>query len=66
MRAAGIPARIVTGYQGGAMNPRGAYMIVRQSDAHAWVEAQVNGLWQRFDPTAAVELPEVKGRPWSS
>jgi protein-glutamine gamma-glutamyltransferase len=54
MRAAGIPARVVTGYQGGDMNPRGGYMIVRQSDAHAWAEALIGGMWQRIDPTAAV------------
>ncbi len=54
LRAAGIPARIVTGYQGGELNPRGNYLIVRQSDAHAWVEAIVDGAWQRFDPTGAV------------
>ncbi len=39
LRAAGIPARVVTGYQGGTINPNGDYMIVRQSDAHAWAEA---------------------------
>ena len=39
LRAAGIPARVVTGYQGGELNPRGNYLIVRQSDAHAWAEA---------------------------
>ena len=54
LRAAGIPARVVTGYQGGELNPRGNYLIVRQSDAHAWVEAIVDGRWQRFDPTGAV------------
>src|SRR5687768_3200929 len=54
LRAGGIPARIVTGYQGGELNPRGNYLIVRQSDAHAWVEAIVGGSWQRFDPTGAV------------
>ncbi len=54
LRAAGIPARVVTGYQGGEFNPRGNYLIVRQSDAHAWVEAIVDGHWQRFDPTGAV------------
>lgn len=54
LRAAGIPARIVTGYQGGEVNPRGNYLIVRQSDAHAWVEAIIDGSWQRFDPTGAV------------
>jgi hypothetical protein len=43
LRAAGIPARVVTGYQGGTINPNGNYMIVRQSDAHAWAEALVGG-----------------------
>jgi transglutaminase-like putative cysteine protease len=60
LRAAGIPARVVTGYQGGEMNPRGGYMIVRQSDAHAWAEAIVDGRWQRFDPTAAVAPSRVE------
>ncbi len=54
MRAAGLPARIVTGYQGGEVNPVDGYMIVRQSDAHAWVEVwtAADG-WLRVDPTAA-------------
>ena len=60
LRAAGIPARVVTGYQGGTMNPRGGYMIVRQSDAHAWAEALVGGVWQRFDPTAAVSPSRIE------
>jgi transglutaminase-like putative cysteine protease len=61
LRAAGIPARVVTGYQGGEMNPGGGYMIVRQSDAHAWAEALVDGRWQRFDPTAAVAPSRIEG-----
>ena len=60
LRAAGIPARVVTGYQGGEINPRGGYMIVRQSDAHAWAEAIVDGQWVRFDPTAAVAPSRVE------
>jgi len=59
LRAAGIPARVVTGYQGGEINPRGGYMIVRQSDAHAWAEAIIDGQWRRFDPTAAVAPSRV-------
>ena len=59
LRAAGIPARVVTGYQGGEINPRGNYLIVRQSDAHAWAEAIIDGRWQRFDPTAAVAPSRV-------
>ncbi|WP_462324881.1 transglutaminase TgpA family protein [Desulfoplanes sp.] len=55
MRAAGIPARVVVGYQGGEMNPVGEYMIVRQSDAHAWSEVWLDDTgWIRTDPTAAV------------
>ncbi len=57
LRSAGIPARVVTGYQGGEMN--GDYLIVRQSDAHAWAEVWLNGLWQRYDPTAAVAPSRV-------
>jgi transglutaminase-like putative cysteine protease len=60
LRAAGIPARVVTGYQGGEMNPDGDYMIVRQSDAHAWTEALLDGQWQRFDPTAAVAPSRIE------
>lgn len=54
MRAAGVPARIVTGYQGGDENPIDRNISVRQSDAHAWIEAHVAGMgWVRVDPTAA-------------
>ncbi|HKB55714.1 MAG TPA: DUF3488 and transglutaminase-like domain-containing protein [Ramlibacter sp.] len=55
MRALGIPARIVTGYQGGERNPVDGYWVVRQSDAHAWTEVWLAGQgWIRVDPTAAV------------
>jgi len=55
MRAAGVPARVVTGYQGGESNPFGNYLIVRQSDAHAWAEVWLKDRgWVRVDPTAAV------------
>ena len=55
MRAAGVPARVVTGYQGGDLNPVDDYHIVRQSDAHAWSEVYLQGRgWVRVDPTAAV------------
>ncbi|HUF81759.1 MAG TPA: DUF3488 and transglutaminase-like domain-containing protein, partial [Burkholderiales bacterium] len=54
MRAAGIPARIVTGYQGGQINAFGNYLIVRQADAHAWTEIWMVGRgWVRVDPTFA-------------
>ena len=70
MRAAGIPSRIVLGYQGGELNPLGEYMIIRQSDAHAWTEVWLAGRgWTRVDPTAAV-APErisdgISGVRWS-
>ena len=52
-RAAGIPARVVTGYQGGEINPHDGSLVVRQSDAHAWVEVWLpESGWQRVDPTA--------------
>jgi transglutaminase-like putative cysteine protease len=55
MRAAGIPARVVTGYLGGEWNPIGNYFIVRQSDAHSWTEVWLDGRgWTRVDPTAVV------------
>jgi hypothetical protein len=54
LRAAGIPARVVVGYQGGEENPMGGYLIVRQSDAHAWVEVWIDGRWLRVDPTSVV------------
>ena len=54
MRAAGIPARVVTGYQGGELNPVDSIITVRQSDAHAWAEVFLAGRgWVRVDPTAA-------------
>ncbi|HEV2227630.1 MAG TPA: DUF3488 and transglutaminase-like domain-containing protein [Steroidobacteraceae bacterium] len=55
MRAAAVPARVVTGYLGGEWNPIGGYLVVRQSDAHAWVEVWLEGRgWTRVDPTAVV------------
>jgi transglutaminase-like putative cysteine protease len=61
MRAAGVPARIVTGYQGGEFNPLGGYLLVRQSDAHAWSEIWVAGRgWLRVDPTAAVAPDRIE------
>jgi transglutaminase-like putative cysteine protease len=55
MRAAGIPARVVTGYQGGEYNEVGEYMVIRQRDAHAWAEVYLDGRgWVRVDPTATV------------
>ena len=61
MRMAGIPARVVTGYQGGWYNERSGYLLVRQSDAHAWAEVWLEGVgWTRIDPTAAVAPSRVE------
>jgi transglutaminase-like putative cysteine protease len=61
MRAGGVPARIVTGYQGGEINLLGGYLIVRQADAHAWTEVWLGDEgWVRFDPTAAVSPLRVE------
>ncbi|SRR5690625_525051 len=61
MRAAGIPARIVVGYQGGEWNPRSQHLSVYQYHAHAWVEVWLAGLgWVRVDPTATVAPERIE------
>jgi transglutaminase-like putative cysteine protease len=61
MRMAGIPSRVVTGYQGGYYNNIGKYVLVRQSDAHAWSEVWLPDLgWSRVDPTASVAPERIE------
>lgn len=61
MRAAGVPARVITGYQGGELNQFGNYWIVRGRDAHAWAEVWLAERgWVRVDPTAAVAPGRVE------
>lgn len=61
MRAAGVPARVVVGFQGGLFNNAGHYLVVRRSDAHAWSEIWIEGEgWIRVDPTAAVAPERVQ------
>ncbi len=61
MRAAGVPARVVTGYLGGEFNPLDGYLVVRQSDAHAWAEVWIAGEgWVRVDPTGVVSPQRVE------
>ena len=61
MRAAGIPARIVAGYQGGEISSGGSVWEVRQMDAHAWTEVWLEGQgWVRVDPTAFVAPERVE------
>jgi transglutaminase-like putative cysteine protease len=61
MRAAGVPARVVAGYQGGEINPVNRTVIVHQFDAHAWAEVWLEGEgWVRVDPTAAVSPERIE------
>ena len=61
MRAAGIPSRVVVGYLGGELNTAGDYMIVRQSDAHAWAEIWLPERgWVRVDPTGAIAPERIE------
>ena len=61
MRALEVPARVVTGYQGGEVNPVDGYVTVRQSDAHAWAEVWIAGDgWTRVDPTAVVAPSRIQ------
>lgn len=61
MRAAGVPARVVTGYQGGEQNPFDGTLIVRQYDAHAWAEVWLPAQgWVRVDPTAQVAPQRIE------
>ncbi len=61
LRAAGVPARMVGGYQGGEINPVTGHVMVRQYDAHAWVEYWQPGTgWLRVDPTAAVAPARIE------
>ena len=76
MRAAGVPARVVTGYQGGERNPVDDTWVIRQSDAHAWTEVWLEQSgWVRVDPTAvsvparieqnlAAAMPAGEPLPW--
>ena len=62
MRAAGVPSRVVTGYLGGEFNPLGNYLIVRQSEAHAWTEVWIEARgWVRVDPTNSVSPARAEG-----
>ncbi len=61
LRAAGIPARVALGFQGGYWNSVGEHLVVRRSDAHAWVEVWIQGAgWLRADPTAAVAPDRIE------
>ena len=63
MRAVGLPARVVTGYQGGEINPVGDYMIIRQYQAHAWSEVwlEEEQIWLRVDPVGWISPERIEG-----
>ena len=61
MRVAHIPARVVTGYQGGELNKVGNFLEIRQANAHAWAEVWLEHKgWVRFDPTAAIAPERIE------
>lgn len=61
MRVAGIPARVVGGYQGGELNTAGNFLEVRQANAHAWTEVWLDKRgWVRVDPTAAIAPARIQ------
>ncbi|WP_144373241.1 transglutaminaseTgpA domain-containing protein [Vogesella urethralis] len=59
-RAAGLPARVVVGFQGGEFNGQGRFWQIRSSDAHAWSEVWVDGSWQRVDATSLVAPQRIE------
>lgn len=61
MRAAGVPARVIVGFQGGVIVESGGYLLIRRSDAHAWAEVwHPQRGWQRVDPTAAIDPSRIQ------
>lgn len=60
LRQNSIPARIISGFQGGEYNEFGSYYIIRSNDAHAWLEAYLNGRWHRIDPTAYISPSRIE------
>ncbi len=64
LRQSGVPARVVTGFRAHEWNRRGGYFVVRMKDAHAWVEAYVNGAWRPVDPTPRTFIADESGPDW--
>jgi hypothetical protein len=61
MRAGGVPAHVVTGYLGGSWNRFGGYLLIKQSQAHAWTEVWLDDIgWLRVDPTAVIDSEEFR------
>lgn len=62
LRTLGIPSRVVGGYAGGEWNEMGRYYLVRNSDAHTWVEVWIQGRgWVPFDPTPGLPSGNTQG-----
>jgi len=66
LRTLGIPARMATGFLGGEWNEYGRFYVVRQRNAHAWVEAYIPAVreWVTFDPTPRADTGEARGYGW--
>ncbi len=64
LRLNGIPARIIGGYKGGEYQEIGHYYIIREKNAHSWVEAYLNGAWFRFDPVPFINKDFYKLSLW--
>jgi protein-glutamine gamma-glutamyltransferase len=62
MRAAGVPTRVVTGFAGGHYPDGADYLLVTNSNAHAWNEVLINDEWIRVDPTAVIPQERIVGR----
>jgi|GEM_PF-3115913 len=54
LQLAGTPARVITGYEGGVFIDNSDFLVVRDSDAHAWTEVYLDGRWRRIDPSSVV------------
>jgi hypothetical protein len=63
MRCAGLPSRVVVGFHRGDLNQIGDFLIIRHDHAHAWSEVQIQGQWQRIDPTVGLPLAPGQTRP---
>lgn len=60
LRAKGIPARLISGFQGGRFNSYGEFYEISQNDAHAWVEYFEDGFWRRVDPTSFIAPERIQ------
>jgi hypothetical protein len=64
LRLEGVPTRYVTGFVVSASSFEAGHYVVRMSDAHAWIEAYLDGVWREVDPTPPAEYERLHARPW--